>query len=46
QRLCRAAAAFLAQRPDLAALNPRFDVVLVRPWRWPRHLMDAWREEV
>ena len=21
----------------------RFDVVVVQPWRWPRHLRDAWR---
>lgn len=21
----------------------RFDVVLVVPWRWPKHLKDAWR---
>lgn len=21
----------------------RFDVVVVQPWRWPRHLKDAWR---
>lgn len=43
-RIARAAGLFLARRPDLAALSPRFDVVLVTPWRWPRHLVDAWRE--
>ena len=43
-RIARAAALFLARRPDLAVLSPRFDVVLVAPWRWPRHLADAWRE--
>jgi putative endonuclease len=21
----------------------RFDVVVVQPWHWPRHLRDAWR---
>lgn len=24
-------------------LGLRFDVVVVQPWRWPRHLKDAWR---
>ena len=42
-RLNRAAAAFLARRPELAGLAVRFDVMLVSPWRWPRHLADAWR---
>ncbi len=21
----------------------RFDVILVAPWRWPRHIVNAWR---
>jgi putative endonuclease len=43
-RITRAAELFLARRPDLATLSPRFDVVLIVPWRWPRHLADAWRD--
>lgn len=43
RRLARAAAAFLARHPELAPLSVRFDVMLVSPWRWPRHLADAWR---
>ena len=43
RRIARAAAAFLATRPDLATLRPRFDVMLVAPPRPPRHLPDAWR---
>ncbi len=23
----------------------RFDVMLVRPWRWPYHMVSAWRPE-
>ena len=42
-RLVRAANALIAGRPDLAALSVRFDLMLVTPWRWPRHLPDAWR---
>jgi putative endonuclease len=34
---------YLAGRPGLAVLNVRFDAMLVTPWRWPRHLRDAWR---
>jgi putative endonuclease len=45
RRIARAASAFLLARPDLAALAPRFDVMLVAPLRPPRHLMDAWRIE-
>lgn len=36
---------FLAGRSDLAALSVRFDAMLVTPWRWPRHVTDAWRPE-
>ncbi len=43
QRRLARAAAVAAGRPALAGLDVRFDVVLVAPWRWPRHLKDAWR---
>jgi putative endonuclease len=43
-RIRNAAAAFLARRPDLAALDLRFDVVLIARSRWPQHLADAWRD--
>jgi len=42
-RVARAAEALLARRRDLTGLDVRFDVVIVRPWRWPRHVRDAWR---
>lgn len=42
-RLARAAELFLAARPALAHLDMRFDLVLVAPRRFPRHLPDAWR---
>ena len=44
-RIARATEAFLQQRPHLAQLSVRFDVILVAPGRFPRHLMDAWRPE-
>lgn len=42
-RLARAAHAFLATNPQYAGLSLRFDVMLVTPWSWPRHIKDAWR---
>lgn len=40
RRIARAAALFLA-RPQSAGAQPRFDLVLVRPWRWPEHVPAA-----
>ena len=45
QRLERSAEALRQRWPDLSACALRFDVVLVRPWRLPRHLPDAWRPD-
>lgn len=44
QRIQRAAQVFLARRPDLARLQPRFDVIAVTGL-WPRHLANAWTAE-
>lgn len=43
-RIARAAAGFLAARPDLAALETRFDAMVFGAWPWPRHVVDAWRD--
>ncbi len=43
QRIARAAGAFLAARPQFASHQARFDVMLVVPWRWPRHILNSWR---
>jgi putative endonuclease len=45
RRIGRALDHFLAQHPDLAQLDIRFDVMLVTPWRWPRRIADAWRSD-
>ena len=42
-RILRAAEAFLQRRPELAALDQRFDAVFVAPGCRPRHQADAWR---
>lgn len=43
QRIARAAEAFCAQFPRYREHDLRFDVIVVVPWRWPRHIIDAWR---
>ncbi len=43
QRIERAALAFLQRHPEFAALRLRFDMMLIVPRRWPRHIIDAWR---
>lgn len=45
-RIARAAGAFLQARPGLGGCDVRFDVMLVRPWRLPRHVADAWRPQI
>lgn len=45
RRLQRAAQWLIAGRADLAALNIRFDVIAVAPWRMPVRVIDAWRPE-
>lgn len=42
-RIARAAEAFVARRRRYATCDIRFDLMLVRPWSPPRHLIDAWR---
>jgi putative endonuclease len=44
QRLSRAAAAYLQSHPRHAAADLRYDVVLMAPGIWPRHLRDAWHD--
>jgi putative endonuclease len=45
RRIARAVEAFVAMRPELAALAVRFDVMVVEPLRLPRHLPSAWRSD-
>lgn len=42
-RIVRAAEAYLQTRPDLAACDLRFDMVLVAPGRRPVHVANAWQ---
>ncbi|MEO5336704.1 MAG: YraN family protein [Magnetospirillum sp. WYHS-4] len=45
RRIERAAELFLARHPALGGKDLRFDLLLVEPWRPPRHIADAWRPE-
>lgn len=45
RRIERAAEVFLAGRPGAGKFSPRFDIIVIRPWRRPRHLRDAWRPD-
>ena len=43
RRIATAAVWLASNRPDLARRRLRFDVIVVRPWRAPQHIRDAWR---
>ena len=45
RRLQGAALQFVAGDPRQADRDLRFDLMLVAPGRWPRHVVDAWRAE-
>lgn len=42
-RIARAAKHWLALKGPGRADEMSFDVILVAPWRWPRHIRDAFR---
>lgn len=41
ERIIRAAQLWLVRNPDAAGRDFRFDVILLAPGRWPRHLINA-----
>ena len=49
QKIARAVEGLLSGQGTIAALagggerDIRFDVIWIAPWRWPRHIKDAWR---
>ena len=43
RRIADAADLWLARHPAAAGLDLRFDMVVVTPWRLPRHVPDAFR---
>ena len=45
RRIHRAAQGWLKRHPQHGDSVVRFDVMVVLPWRPPRRLIDAWRED-
>jgi putative endonuclease len=41
ERIARAAQLWLVRNPDAVGRDFRFDVILLAPGRWPRHLINA-----
>lgn len=44
-RLIKAVEWLISGQPELATLSKRLDAMLVRPWRVPTHIVDAWRAD-
>ena len=42
-RVVRASAAYLKKHPEWQNYRVRYDAVICTPYRWPKHLPDAWR---
>ena len=45
ERISAAAELWASRRASDPALGWRYDVVAIRPWKWPRHLKEAWRPD-
>lgn len=45
RRLTQAATWLIGAHSRFAQCAVRFDLVLVRRWRWPHHVIDAWRPD-
>jgi putative endonuclease len=43
RRIADAADLWLARHPDAAGLDIRYDMIVVTPWRLPKHVPDAFR---
>jgi putative endonuclease len=44
RRVARALEAFVQYRPQFQGFTWRFDLIVVRPWQLPQHVVDAWRD--
>lgn len=42
ERISNAARYFIAQHRQLAGCMFRFDLLIMRPWRWPHYIPHAW----
>lgn len=46
KRIIRAAALFVAKKPKFATFYMRFDLIIIKPWKFPTHIKNAWQDEV
>lgn len=44
KRVTRAAAHFLGRLADTKDMSWRFDILVMTPWRWPTHVLNAWSQ--
>lgn len=44
-RIVKGAQFFLMCHPEWGHFQPRFDAMLVVPWRLPMHLVNAWQDD-
>jgi putative endonuclease len=44
-RIIKSATGWAASRPWTQHFTWRYDLIVVRQWRWPVHLRDAWRPQ-
>ena len=42
ERIQRAMELYLTRHEKLHGSDLRFDVVVIKPWSWPKHLTHAW----
>lgn len=42
KRIIRAASLFIAKHPHYAQIDMRFDLIVIRPFRLPEHICNAW----
>lgn len=43
KRISKASSYALAKMPEFVNYSVRFDLVIVRPWKLPKHIKDAWQ---
>lgn len=41
-RIMNAAALFIAKKPEFATFPVRMDLIIIHPWKLPRHIKNAW----
>lgn len=45
QRIVNSATAWASARSWTRGYQWRYDLIMVSPWRWPTHILDAWRPQ-